>query len=221
MLKKTLTALAILAPLSANAAYTADVGGQKLHFHKPYVKGYAGYGIDDDLNVTVVDAPNTYKMKKIGKGAMGSVGLGIGVNKNWRLETEFYANNGMTAKRGGAPHLEASHYANALLFDVYYDFDEIYPKYRPYVLAGVGLSWTKMRVEYLTNTSKKSDDADLAWQLGLGVNRNFGDFDIDIGYRMINLGQNHYSFDFTTPAEEIQTVACIIHAGIIGVNFRF
>lgn len=218
MLKKLLTIASIFIPVTAQAAYNLDLGGgEKLKFHKPYVKGYLGYGVEDDIEVTVTDGPNTYKMDRLGKGYMGAVGMGAAVEKNWRVELEYYANEGMYAKRKGAPYIKGTHYTQAIIADVYYDFDAMYKHYRPYVLGGLGVGWTKFKLQYNSISKTHDNGGELAWQLGAGVNRSFGDFDIDVGYRMISLGQNNYSF--TGP--RVITTACIIHAGIVGVNLRF
>lgn len=168
-----------------------------------YLKGNAGYGIINDVDLTGGLIGDIEGEGNVAYGA----GVGYDFGNNWRAELEGLQLWNDMGAIGQASNTKSSMRITPAMLNLIYDFEDL-GDWSPYVGAGIGVAHAKMNsfVHGVPNTGFfnilnnvvcpthnhcdfTDGDSNLAWQVLAGVGYDLSDnWTWDTNYRYMNIG---------------------------------
>lgn len=155
-----------------------------------YLRADVGYGLATDPDGTTSAGAMT--AESVDNAALIGAGLGYRFNQNFRADVtaDFRADADISATTAGGTAVTSEVNGWTVMANAYFDITD-YQGITPYVGAGIGYA----RLDTSTQTGDTADAGtgsdNLAWagMLGLAIDLGVPGAAIDLGYRLISLGE--------------------------------
>ncbi|MBO7098139.1 MAG: porin family protein [Alphaproteobacteria bacterium] len=198
--------------LLAGVACFAATSASAFEFN-PYVAAKAKYA----LSRTEVKATGTFKDKdklndNVFGGAFAAGTIYPVENGNFRFELEY-------TKNADAKKQQAKVKSQAVLFNVYYDFNlQTALPITPYISAGMG--WGQSEIE--NNGTRIVKDDSVSMQIGGGINYKINEHVVvDLGYRYMDYGDFEEEYRVPGVLYEKFDYEPHAHEFLLGVRYEF
>ncbi|MBO4294428.1 MAG: porin family protein [Alphaproteobacteria bacterium] len=202
----------LLAGVACVVATSASASNSAFNFN-PYVAAKAKYA----LSRTEVKATGTFEGKdKLNDNVFGGA---FAVGTTYPVETGHLRFELEYTKNADAEKKQAKVKSQAVLFNVYYDFNvQTTLPITPYI--GVGMGWGQSEIE--NNGARIVKDDSVSMQIGGGINYKINEHVVvDLGYRYMDYGDFEEEYRVPGVLYEKFDYEPHAHEFLLGVRYEF